>query len=125
MDAQMPGLSGTELIAELRSRTKARIYAISGSNPPQDVAAAADGFLLKPFDAEALEKLLEGHPLPGALSRPSRLDPKDPVISPETLAQFRGMMPEAAVREIYAAVIADLTQAHADTRGRHRKGRRQ
>ena len=53
-------------------------------------------------------------PLPGAPARPSRLDPNDPVISPETLAQFRGMMPEAAVREIYAAVVADLDQAHAD-----------
>jgi DNA-binding NarL/FixJ family response regulator len=110
MDAQMPGLSGTELIAELRTRTKARVFAISGSNPLDTVAAAADGFLLKPFDAEALEKALEGHPIPGAISRKSHLDPKDPVISLETLAQFRGMMPEAAVREIYAAVAADLAR---------------
>jgi CheY-like chemotaxis protein len=110
MDTQMPGLSGTELIAELRTRTKARVFAISGSNPLDTVAAAADGFLLKPFDAEALEKALEGHPIPGAISRKSHLDPKDPVISLETLAQFRGMMPEAAVREIYAAVAADLAR---------------
>ena len=34
MDAQMPGLSGTRLIAELRTRTKAKIVAVSGSNPP-------------------------------------------------------------------------------------------
>jgi CheY-like chemotaxis protein len=110
MDAQMPGLSGTELISELRFQTKAKIYAISGSNPPQAVAAAADGFLLKPFDVGGLEKLLAGHPIPGAPSRQSRLDPKDPVISLETLAQFRGMMPEASVREIYTAVAADLTR---------------
>ncbi len=108
MDAQMPGLSGTRLIAELRASSKARIIAISGSNPPDEVAAAADGFLLKPFDADALEKLLKGHAMPGSPSRPSRLDPGDPVISRETLAQFRGMMPEAAVREIYVAVVADL-----------------
>jgi two-component system response regulator PrrA len=110
MDAQMPGLSGTPLIAELRARTKARVYAISASNPPPEVAAAANGFLHKPFDAGALGKLLEGQPLPGAPGRSSRLDPNEPVISPETLAQFRGMMPEAAVREIYTAVIADLTR---------------
>jgi CheY-like chemotaxis protein len=110
MDAQMPGLSGTRLIKKLRARTKARIFAISGSNPPAEVAAAADGFLQKPFDAEALGKLLEGHPKPDAPSKPSRLDQNEPVISPETLAQFRGMMPEAAVVEIYAAVIADLTK---------------
>jgi CheY-like chemotaxis protein len=108
MDAQMPGISGTELIAALRTRTKARIYAVSGSQPPDDVTAAADGFLLKPFDAETLEKMLEGHPLPGAPVRTSRLNLKDPVISTDTLAQFRGMMPEAAVREIYTAVVADL-----------------
>jgi len=107
-DAQMPGLSGPRLIAELRAHSDARIYLISGSNPPDDVAASADGFLLKPFDASALEKLLEGHPLPGAPARPSRIQPTDPVINLETLAQFRGMMSEAAVREIYTAVIADL-----------------
>jgi CheY-like chemotaxis protein len=108
MDAQMPGLSGTRLIAELRTRAKAKIIAVSGSNPPSEVAEAADGFLLKPFDAEALGKLLEGHPLPGAPARGSRLDSNQPVISMETLAQFRAMMPEPAIREIYTAVIADL-----------------
>jgi len=108
MDAQMPGLSGIDLIAALRSRTKAKIFTISGSNPPVAIAAAADGFLLKPFDAETLEKLLEGHPIPDSATRPSRLQPKDPVISPQTLAQFRGMMPEIAVREIYATVASDL-----------------
>jgi CheY-like chemotaxis protein len=110
MDAQLPGLSGTRLIKELRARTQAPVYAISGSNPPDDVAAAADGFLQKPFDAEALGKLLEGQQMPDAPSTLSRLDPKEPVISADTLAQFRGMMPEAAVREIYAAVVADLTK---------------
>jgi len=110
MDAQMPGLSGTELIAELRARSRAKIFAISGSNPPDAVAAAADGFLLKPFDAGALERLLAGHPISGAAARVSRLDPNDPVISPQTLGQFRGMMPEVAVREIYATVASDLNR---------------
>jgi len=108
MDAQMPGLSGTRLIAELRGRTKARIYAISGSNASEEVAAAADGFLQKPFGAEALGKLLEGHRAPGALPPRSRIDPNEPVVNAETLIQFRGMMSEAAVREIYVAVVADL-----------------
>jgi CheY-like chemotaxis protein len=110
MDAQMPGLSGTRLIAELRSQTEAKIFAVSGSNPPAEVAEAADGFLLKPFDAEALGKLLAGHPLPGAQSKLSRLDPNQPVISVSTLSQFRGMMAESAVREIYTAVLTDLTK---------------
>ena len=108
MDAQMPGLSGTRLIAELRTRTKARVFAISGSNPPHEVVDAADGFLLKPFSPDVLGKLLDGPATQLAQFAPSRLDPSEPVISPETLAQFRSMMPETAVREIYVAVVADL-----------------
>ncbi len=110
MDAQLPGLSGVELIRELRARTSARIIAISGSNPPVEVGAAADGFLLKPFGTGALEKLLAGSVKVSASGTPSRLNPTEPVISPETLSQFRGMMPESAVREIFAAVIADLNK---------------
>jgi CheY-like chemotaxis protein len=122
MDAQMPGLSGTQLIAELRTRSQAKIFAVSGSNPTSDVAAAADGFLLKPFDADALGKALEGHPLPGAPSRLSRLDLKQPVIRLETLAQFRGMMSETAVREIYVAVVADLNKRMHALEGAIAKG---
>lgn len=110
MDAQMPGLSGIALIHELRTRTKAPVYAMSGSCPADEVAAAADGFLLKPFGADALKKLFGGDELQPVQPRQSRLDPNEPVISPETLAQFRGMMPAAAVREVYAAVVADLTK---------------
>jgi CheY-like chemotaxis protein len=110
MDAQLPGLSGVELISGLRAHTKARIIAISGSEPPREVRTAADGFLLKPFGIEALEKMLAGSVKVTASGRPTRLDPNEPVISPETLAQFRGMMPESAVREIYTAVVADLNK---------------
>ena len=105
MDAQMPGLSGVGLIAGLRARTQARIYVASGSNPPPEVTAAADGFLLKPFGVETLGKLLECGP---PESVPSLLDSNDPVVSAEILAQFRKLMPEPAVRKVYEAVVADL-----------------
>ena len=105
MDAQMPGLSGSHLIAELRSHTKAPIYVISASEPPGDVAAAADGFLLKPFNMDSLTRAIEGQKkTPGE----SALNPDDPVVNCDVLAQFRKMMPEAAVRQIYIAVVADL-----------------
>jgi CheY-like chemotaxis protein len=110
MDAQMPGLSGLKLIKELRALTNARIVAISGSDAPDEVAAAADGFLLKPFSVDALEKILNGSLKVSASGTRSRLDIKEAVISPDTLAQFRGMMPDSAVNEIYAAVIADLNK---------------
>jgi CheY-like chemotaxis protein len=105
MDTQMPGLSGLKLIAALRVRSKARIYAISGSNPLPEVIAAADGLLVKPFDAEALKKLFDRQKPESVFSL---LDPNQPVVSSEILAQFRKMMPEPSVRQIYAAVVADL-----------------
>ncbi len=123
MDAQMPGLSGVQLIAELRKRTKARIFVISGSNAAPSVADEADGFLVKPFNAEGLGKLLEGHkPEAG----PSLLDPDEPVVSAEVLAQLRRVMPEPAVRQIYAAVVADLDAPHrgAGSRDCQRRRRR-
>jgi CheY-like chemotaxis protein len=112
MDAQMPGLSGTALIAELRTRSKARILVISASKPPDEIFAVADGFLLKPFGADELRKVLEakkGQPRNSASHDPeSLLDPNEPVVNPETLAQLRKMMPETGVRQIYAAIVADL-----------------
>jgi CheY-like chemotaxis protein/HPt (histidine-containing phosphotransfer) domain-containing protein len=120
MDAQMPGLSGTQLVEQLRTRSKARVIAISASNAPVEVAAAADGFLLKPFAADALQKLLESHeaqaapavapaaPVSSSIWGKSALDPAAPVVNPETLGKLREMMPKAAVKEIYAAIIADL-----------------
>lgn len=105
MDAQMPGLSGTELIAKLRKRSKARIYVISASEPPKEMAAAADGSLIKPFDANSLHKVLVGQ---RSLTKPSLLDPAQPVVSAEVLAQLRRLMPEPAVRQIYKVVISDL-----------------
>jgi CheY-like chemotaxis protein len=124
MDAQMPGLSGAELIGQLRTRSTARIIAISGSNPPDQVTAAVDGFLLKPFGIAALQKLITDSVKVSASGTPSRLDHSQPVISGETLTQFRGMMPEPAVREIYTAVIGDLKKRSQSLEAAIAKGNR-
>jgi CheY-like chemotaxis protein len=110
MDSQMPGLNGLQLIGELRARSQARIYVVSGSNPPPELTAAADGFLLKPFSADAFRMLLEGgKPERGASPvNTGDLDPNEPVVSPEILAQFRKLMSETAVRQVYQAVVTDL-----------------
>ena len=110
MDSQMPGLSGTQLIGELRARSSARIYVVSGSKPPPELTAAADGFLLKPFSLESCRKLLEGGK-PERGTSPVKFDglgPNEPVVSPEILAQFRTLMSETAVRQVYQAVVTDL-----------------
>ncbi len=107
MDAQMPGLSGTELIAQLRACCESPIYAISGSEVQPELAAATDGFLLKPFDAEALHNLLDRR---SAVADLKLFDPNEPVVNVEILAQLRKLMPEPAVRQIYTAMVADLTK---------------
>lgn len=105
-DVQIPGLSGVKLIATLRELCpRAPIYLISASQPPAEIAAAADGSLLKPFSPAALQTLLQGRPRQPELSF---LDPGEPVVSTEIIRQLRQMMPESAIREIYSAMVADL-----------------
>ena len=104
MDAQMPGLKGAPLVEQLRARTEASIYAMSGSDVPDDLKRAVDGHLSKPFGPYALQQLMEQHHPVAAL------EPEEdaPVINLATLAQLRGMMPDAGVRQIYDAVLSDL-----------------
>jgi CheY-like chemotaxis protein len=110
MDAQMPGLHGTALIAELRSRSRARIIAVSGSAPPAEVSAAADGWLLKPLEIAALRQILDGRSaLLETASSPAG-DGEPPMVSAEVLAKLRHLMPESSVREIYKAIVADLSR---------------
>lgn len=105
MDAQLPGLSGVELISRLRGLVGAEILLISGSSPAEDLAKAADGFLMKPFTPEDLKRVLGDH---AGKSETLTAQTTEPVVNPETLAQFRQLMTEATVREIYAAVVSDL-----------------
>src|SRR5579863_6639456 len=67
MDAQMPGLKGVRLVEELRARTKASIYAMSGSDVAEDVRIVVDGQLSKPFGPQALQQLMEHHHPPPAV----------------------------------------------------------
>ncbi|MGD0911562.1 MAG: response regulator [Terracidiphilus sp.] len=111
MDTQMPGLSGTELIGHMRERSKARILAISGSELPPEVVEAADGFLIKPFEVAAMRRALDGGLGEAAASTAvSMIEPDAPVINLAVLAQFRALMPEPAVRQIYHAIVSDLGQ---------------
>jgi CheY-like chemotaxis protein len=104
MDAQMPGLKGAQLVEALRERTQASIYAMSGSDVPEDVKKVVDGHLSKPFGPQTLQQLIEQHHV-DVWRKP---DEDAPVIHPETLGQLRAMMSEKAVGEIYAAVVEDL-----------------
>jgi CheY-like chemotaxis protein/HPt (histidine-containing phosphotransfer) domain-containing protein len=109
MDAQMPGLSGNELIEQLRARSTAFLYVISGSGPPAAVIQAADGLLMKPFTPETLERALQQH-----VTQPEASPVTDePVVSSTTLAELRSIMPESGVREIFSAIVSDLEKRHS------------
>jgi DNA-binding response OmpR family regulator len=108
MDAQMPGLSGVPLIEQIRARSQALLYLVSASDPPDEIAAAADSFLLKPFAPEALTKMIEDHLAQSRPPKPPGLDPNETVVNPKTLARLREMMPDTGVRQIFEAIIADL-----------------
>jgi CheY-like chemotaxis protein len=110
MDAQLPGLSGADLIAGLRGLTSAKIILISGSAPPDALVAAADGFLLKPFGPEDLEKLLAGTPKTEEVLASTA---SEPVVNPDTFAQLRQLMTVDALRELYGAVVTDLHKRSA------------
>jgi CheY-like chemotaxis protein len=107
MDAQMPGLSGTALIEQLRAASKAKLVVISASAPPDKLIVVADGVLLKPFTPAHLTALLENRSARTAGARHD-LPATEAVVNPETLAQLREMMPEAAVKQIYEAIVADI-----------------
>jgi CheY-like chemotaxis protein len=120
MDAQMPGVSGIELVRALRvAAHPAAIYIVSGSQPSEELAAAADGFLLKPYSVEALRELLDrgllsrgliDQDLPDRFAQTGRsyIDPGDPVLNRAVLGQLQQLMPREAVREIYQAMVTDL-----------------
>ena len=106
MDTQMPGLSGLELIQALRQVTKARIVAISGSDPGVAIREAADGFLLKPIAAESVVALLAGGTTAAADAEAT--DSPAELIDPVVLGKLKAMMSAKALREIYTAVATDL-----------------
>jgi CheY-like chemotaxis protein/HPt (histidine-containing phosphotransfer) domain-containing protein len=109
VDVQMKGINGVDLIHQLRSRGEASVYAISGSTPPKEVTAAVDGFLQKPFGPDALQKLLDQHKPKVEVPE---ISSEEPIVSPKILSQFRQMMPEATVREVYVAVVSDLKKRY-------------
>jgi HPt (histidine-containing phosphotransfer) domain-containing protein len=75
---------------------------------------AADGFLMKPFNVADLESMLQKRQLSPARTPVISNASGYPVVSPETLAQLRSLMPESGIREVYAAVVSDLEKRLAE-----------
>ncbi len=123
LDAQMPGLSGVELIRALRPLTRATIAVISASHIRPDLRSVADVFLLKPIQLESLAELLRDLPSTNPAnpentankpeiqldptSQPP-LTPQTPFLDPATFAKLASMMKPAALRQMYTAMADDL-----------------
>jgi len=107
MDAQMPGLSGTQLIEKLRARSLARLYLISAATRRR-CCCGRGRFSPQALRPESLTRLIEEQEASSKPAPPKGLDPEEQVVNPGTLAQLREMMPEAALRQIYEAIIADV-----------------
>jgi CheY-like chemotaxis protein len=107
-DMQMPGLSGAELVAELRKVAKSgvRLIAMSASQPDPKKLKGFDGFLLKPFEAEDFTKALEAAPKANSASSPDATS-EDAVLNAAVFEKFAASMKRPQLMELYAACIED------------------
>jgi HPt (histidine-containing phosphotransfer) domain-containing protein len=106
----------------------AKIIVITGRGEKEHafkaVAGGAYDFLSKPVEIDELKVVLRRASYLAGLEREhnemiegnqpeaahSLLDPTEPVVSVEVLSQLRKVMPEPAVRQIYSAVVTDLSR---------------
>ena len=109
-DLQMPGLSGADLAARLRTLCgpETLLLAMSGSQPAAAVSGY-DGFLLKPFSADDLRRACErAHPGPASVQQDAasgRL-----ALDRTTYEKFAAAMPPAQVAGLYALCLDDAAQ---------------
>ena len=110
-DLQMPGISGSEVATRLRAASSGvRIIAISASVPASQELAAFDGFLQKPFTAEALAAALSATP---PVHRTGIV--REPITVIDDLVYVRlteSLKPEV-VDQLYALCLADVRRREA------------
>lgn len=111
MDFQMPGLSGSDLAAELRRSCKAQIIAMSGAQIPEDSLSSFDGFLLKPFEIPELKAQLEK--TLGEIRAPKDSRPTQ-VLDEAIFQKLHAAMGTEALRQVYETCIQDATQRFID-----------
>lgn len=124
IDMHMPGLSGESLAEQVRRLAGARPKLLAMSATLMEVRGF-DGFLQKPLTMEGLREGLRTE-VRAKAPRPSKEPPKpvrraragmedsgaEPCLDQVILRKLAGAMPPAALKELYAACIAD-SRAHA------------
>ena len=118
-DMQMAGLSGAELAKELRaaSEPRTKLLAMSGSHPADDLLAAYDGFLLKPFTMEEFDQAVRNHSgrvdFPKAETKLGDSEPSGDVLHGATFDGFAAMMRPEQMQELYALCLRDSAKQRA------------
>ena len=116
-DLRMPGLSGPVLATELRrAAPKAKVLAMSATS---DAAEGYDAFLKKPLETATLRAVLNGH----SGAEPTDAAGEDtPALDEAVFQKMSGMMPPAALREVYEASLNDARAREQGMRAAARGG---
>ena len=114
-DLQMPGLSGQELLHQLRtsSGTDTMILAMSASQPEDEVLNGFDGFLMKPFTMKQLAAALQTNAGRSSSTAPipSSADPASVSSGLDETVYLRlaASMPASQLQQLYALFIDDAS----------------
>jgi CheY-like chemotaxis protein len=122
-DVQLPGLAGTELAAALRDAcgSQTMLFAMSGSEPGEQILSAYDGFLLKPFKVADVMAAVSAHqkasrvvpfsppeqPHPAGLPIDHRAEP---VLNEKIYHQLAKSLPVPQLHEMYTLCISDARE---------------
>ena len=119
-DVHMPGLQGKALADTLRSAAgqKTVVLGMSGSEPSQEVRAAFDGFLFKPFGVQLLRDTVVAateHRL--AISQDVIALQSPPLIHGEALddkifSSLMRMISSAQLGQLFAMALKDIEKRH-------------
>jgi len=112
-DLQLPGLSGHDLAAALRStlassqpKSPARLLGMSGSPPSDHELSAFDAFLLKPFTAEQFAEAAAGAST-HLSSGPSTLDSGTSPLDEAIFVRLSAQLPAAKLHELFQLTLSD------------------
>ncbi|MBS1820355.1 MAG: response regulator [Acidobacteria bacterium] len=104
-DLQMPGISGAVLAGKLRQTgCTATLLAMSGSRPEDHALNGFDGFLLKPFDVDTLEAVIEGT----SLTQKPDVSSDATVLDPETRRKLAATMKPEKLSQLYYLCLSDV-----------------
>ncbi|HEY4356051.1 MAG TPA: response regulator [Acidobacteriaceae bacterium] len=112
-DLHLPDIDTRTLLTRLREHCGGTpLLGMSASPPQQDVLALIDGFLMKPFEMEAVhDAVRQARNQPGATlaeGSASHAGTETPVLDREVYEKFAASFPAGQVGELYRFTLADV-----------------